>query len=109
MNKVKSWAQMQEEARLAALRSQMQAQQVNQGRMPWGGGQQYAGGSPGFDERTGQASGEGYLSKLMKKYGDAAQGVYGDAREWLGSRVPSANRQYQRNRNRFIDQRVDEP
>lgn len=52
MNNVKSWAQMQEDARQAALRSQLQAQQLNQGRM--GGGQMYAGGDPNFDERTGQ-------------------------------------------------------
>lgn len=80
----------------------------------------YAGGDPTFNERTGQPygvsdyfpeprNGDNYLQMLMKKYGGAAQGFGQEFGDWFNSRMPNANRQYQQNRNRFIDQRVDEP
>lgn len=106
MNKVKSWAQMQEDARLAALRSQMQAQQVNQGRMPWGGGQQYAGGSPGFDERTGQAVPESGLARLLMQGKNGLQGAWGSFQDWRNNLAPRANQQYNEYNQNRINRRL---
>ena len=117
MNNVKSWEQMQAEARMAAQQNQARVAQLNQGRAP----QMYAGGDAGFNERTGQRmpaygfrdwfpeprNGDSYLAMLMNKYGGAAQGAWGDAKDWFQGRMPFANRQYMDYRRRAIDNAVD--
>lgn len=98
---------MQEDARLAALRSQLQAQQYNQGRMPWNtGDNMYAGGDPTFNEQTGQRMPESGLAKLLMQGKNGLQGAWGSFRDWRDGLMPRANQQYNQINQDRIDSRV---
>jgi hypothetical protein len=74
---------------------------------PMGGGQMYAGGNPNFNERGGQwAREDGWLAKLLKQGSNAGQGAWGMFRDWRNGLVPDAQKQYQMNRQRYIEEQM---